>query len=133
MREVDQSQTDIKSDVVEKLDMFIIRLGFLRRSLIIQPKIIEGIKSYWKQEFKWNPMSILNSEIYRVLKPRLQKAVQDIIFSEFNSTFSDVLEDCDPEFCRQLFSSCKLESMLGTHREDVDTSVCRPVELIKIN
>lgn len=78
-------------------------------------------------------MSILQSKIYRLLKPRLQKIIQDVIFSEFNYTFAHVLEDCHPGFCRLLFSYSKLEAMMGTHREDVAACDCKGIELIKIN
>lgn len=50
--------TEIKADFEEKLDMFIIKLGLCRKGTPMEPKITEGIKSYFKNEYKWKPMSI---------------------------------------------------------------------------
>lgn len=78
-------------------------------------------------------MVIQRTDIFISLKPRLQNIIQDIVFGEFNTIFQYALQDCSVEFCRSLFSLCKLESMLGTHAEDVDASDLRGVEMIKVN
>lgn len=113
--------------------MFMIKFLKSREDYFVEFKIIEGITTYHKNEFKWNPMIMLSTEFYQQLKPRLQIIIQDIIFNEFYQTFADVLEDCSIEFQRNLFAACKFDVLLGTHVEDKESSVCKVLKILEAN
>lgn len=98
--------------------MYIIQLGQRRKEEDIDPRVVEGLKAVNKFEYKSNPMSVLNTFMYKQLKPRLQDQVSDFIFGDFYKTFEFSLEGLSIQFRRALFRNCQFEAYLGTHLED---------------
>ena len=69
--------------------------------------IFQGVREYFNQSFKYNVMMIHHQEEFCMLKPRLQKQLQDVVYSVFYETFEDMFQGTEPSFRRKLIEECE--------------------------
>lgn len=91
----------------ESLDHWLIALDKARKDELMPYEVLEGVKCFYNNRYKFDAMMIKDSEIFHQLKPRLKNKIIDEIFKMYYKIFQFVFENCEKEFSREIIYNCQ--------------------------
>ena len=77
------SDNDQLTELQEKLDHNLMKLDKTIKDKVVIPSIYFGVKDFYDQKYKHDPMEIQNNEFFQQLKPRHQKELLDVVLDSF--------------------------------------------------
>lgn len=88
---------------------------------VLIPSIYVGVKDYFEQKYALDAMNIQNDQNFKILKPRLQRELLDIVFQNFYQQFRTIFADfegIDPTFKRDIFKNCDFSYYQNSFEDD---------------
>ena len=79
----DLSGIDFNAQQEEMLDIWLMKLDKAVEGRIMCTSIFTGVRDFKKNQQMSDPMSVQDTDVFKQLKPRMQKVIIDVVFKNF--------------------------------------------------